>query len=93
MTDETHDCPICCCEKVAHRERYPKQVCRRCQDKAADAYGRRLQFFNESLAGGGKAFYRDNGAEYVHRICYIDGRKCFVGEHRFGGIVVEVVKN
>jgi len=88
--NETHDCPICA-EKVAHRERYPRQVCERCTSKASDAYGRRLMFSNEDLSGGFRVFYRDNGAEYNHQICYIDGRKCFAGEHRFGGIVVEVV--
>lgn len=90
MTIEIHDCPICG-EKVPHWERYPRQVCTNCMNKASDAYGRRLQFFNESAGGGFKAFYRDNGAEYNRNICYIDGRKCFANEHRFGGIVVEVV--
>lgn len=90
--NETHDCPICSAE-VKHWERYPNQVCERCADKASDAYGRRLQFFNESLSGGFKAFYRDNGAEYKSNICYIDGKRCFANEHRFGGIVIEVVKN
>jgi len=90
--NETHDCPICA-QKVAHWERYPKQVCRQCADKASDAYGRRLQFTNASMSGGFRAFYRDNGAEYSRRICYIDGRKCFAAEHRFGGIVVEIVEN
>lgn len=88
--NETHDCPICG-EKVAHFERYPKQVCERCQNKASDAYGRRLQFSNEGFSGSFKAFYRDSGAEYQQQICYIDGRKCFANEHRFSGIVVEVV--
>jgi protein-arginine kinase activator protein McsA len=90
--NETHDCPICS-EKVAHSERYPRQVCERCASKASDAYGRRLTFSNETLSGGFRAFYRDNGAEYHHQICYIDGRKCFIGEHRFGGIVIEIVKD
>ncbi|NJM54468.1 MAG: hypothetical protein HC846_14485 [Blastocatellia bacterium] len=89
--NEIHDCPICG-EEVGHWERYPKQVCDRCAKKASDAYGRRLQFSNIDGTGSFKAFYRDNGAEYQHQICYIDGRKCFANEHRFGGIVVEVVK-
>ncbi len=90
--DETHDCPICSA-RVKHWERYPKQVCERCASKTADAYGRRLRFSNVDMSGGFRAFYLDNGAEYSHQICYIDGRKCFIGEHRFGGIVVEVVKD
>jgi hypothetical protein len=90
--NQTHDCPICLAE-VGHWERYPNQVCERCAGKTSDAYGRRLKFSNESLSGGLQAHYLDNGAEYNRQLCYIDGRKCFVGEHRFGGIVVEVVKD
>lgn len=90
--NETHDCPICG-EKVFNWERYPNQVCERCASKVSDAYGRRLKFFNESLSGGFRAKYLDTEAEYKHKICYIDGRKCFAGEHRFGGIVVEIVKD
>ncbi|MEO6588667.1 MAG: hypothetical protein ABIP06_05010 [Pyrinomonadaceae bacterium] len=89
--NETHECPICAAE-VIHQERYPNQVCRRCQSKTSNAYGRRLKFLNAGLSGGLQAEYLDNGAEYKHQICYIDGRKCFAKEHRFGGIVVEVVK-
>lgn len=89
--NQTHDCPICAAQ-VRHWERYPNQVCERCANKASDAYGRRLKFYNESLSGGFRAVYLDNGAEYKHQICYIDGRKCFANEHRFGGIVVEIVK-
>ncbi len=88
--DETHDCPICSAQ-VKHWERYPRQVCERCTSKTADAYGRRLRFTNAGLSGGLHTFYLDNGAEYSHQICYIDGRKCFAGEHRFGGIVIEAI--
>ncbi len=90
--NETHDCPICAA-RVEHRERYPNQVCEKCANKISDAYGRRLKFSNVGLSGGLQANYLDSGAEYKQQICYIDGRKCCVGEHRFGGIVVEVVKN
>ncbi len=90
--NETHDCPICSSE-VAHWERYPNQVCRRCQSKTSDAYGRRLRFSNTDPSGGLCAVYLDSGEAYLRQICYIDGRKCFVSEHRFGGIVVEVVRD
>jgi hypothetical protein len=89
---ETHDCPICGA-KVVHWERFPRQVCEYCASKAADAYGRRLRFSDANLPGGFRAFYRDNGAEYHHQICYIDGKKCFANEHRFGGIAIETVKD
>lgn len=89
--EKVHDCPICG-EEVVHLERYPEQVCEKCTKKTADAYGRRLKFFNERLSGGLQAVYLENGAEYNRQLCYIDGIKCFVNEHRFGGIVVEVVQ-
>ena len=87
-----HDCPICG-EKVRHWERYPNQVCHRCANKVSDAYGRRVRFSNIDFSGGIQGVYSDNGQEYKHQICYIDGRKCFANEHRFGGIVIEIVNN
>ncbi len=90
--NETHDCPICAAE-VKHLKRYPNQVCERCQSKTSDAYGRRLKFTNISLSGGLQAVYLDSGAPYNRQICYIDSRKCFAVEHRFGGIVVEIVRD
>ena len=89
---ETHDCPVCA-EKVAHVERYPKQVCERCQNRTSDAYGRRLKFTNEDSSGGLRAVYMDSGEKYTRRLCYIDGRKCFALEYGSDGVIVETVKN
>jgi protein-arginine kinase activator protein McsA len=88
---KTHKCPICTTE-VHHWERYPNQVCEHCKDKASDAYGRRLIFSNESMSGGFLAFYRGTNQKHDKHICYIDSVRCYANEHRFGGIVVEVVK-
>lgn len=74
-------------------ERYPKQVCERCQTRTSDAYGRRIKFFNEDFSGGLRAMYLDTKADYSHHICYIDGIKCYAAEHRFGGVVVQVIKD
>jgi hypothetical protein len=89
--NETHSCPICSTE-VNHWERYPNQVCERCKDKASDAYGRRLEFSNEDSTGGFITVYRGTDEKYSSNLCYIDGKRCYANEHRFGGIVVEVVK-
>jgi protein-arginine kinase activator protein McsA len=89
--NETNECPICSAE-INYFERYPNQVCERCKTKASDAYGRRLVFSNENLSGGFIAFYRGTEEKYKSRLCYIDGIRCHASEHRFGGIVVEVVK-
>lgn len=84
-------CPICAKEMTLW-ERYPNRVCEICQNRTSDAYGRRLQFSMDDLSGRFRAFYRDNGAEYHHQICYVDGRKCFAGEHRLGGVIIQVVE-
>jgi hypothetical protein len=76
-----------------HHERYPRQVCEKCAAKTSDAYGRRLKYSGDDLSGGLCAIYLDNGQKYDRQLCYIDGRKCFVNEHRFGGVVVEIVKD
>jgi hypothetical protein len=89
--NETNECPICSAE-IDHFERYPNQVCERCKDKASDAYGRRLEFSNEDSTGGFIAVYRGTDEKYDRNLCYIDGVRCYANEHRFGGIVVEVVK-
>jgi hypothetical protein len=86
-----HNCPICLA-KVNHWERYPNQVCEGCADWACDREGRRLRFSNANLTGGFIAFYADTNEKYYGHICYIDGIKCYADEHRFGGIVVEVVR-
>lgn len=91
MPNETHQCQICN-ENVDHCDRYPNQVCERCKSKASDAYGRRLQFSNESLSDGFTAFYKGTDEKHESRLCYIDGVRCAISEHRFGGIVVEVAK-
>jgi hypothetical protein len=88
---EKHKCPICSVE-FYNLERYPNQVCERCLSKASDAYGRRLVFSNENLSGGFQAFYRGTNERYEKHICYIDSVRCYANEHRFGGIVIEVVK-
>jgi hypothetical protein len=89
--ENTHNCPICAA-LVGHLERYPNQVCEYCASKVSDAYGRRLEFSNEDLSGGFVAVYRGTVEKYESNLCYIDGVRCYANEHRFGGIVVEVVK-
>jgi hypothetical protein len=64
-------------------------------DRAVDAGGRRLTFFNETLSGGFAAAYADSGARVEidedQTTCFIDGVLCLAREARFGGIVVQPV--
>jgi len=55
-----------------------------------------MRFSNETmLAAGFIAEVEDNGV--WRRVdsgrCIVNGRRCIAGEHRFGGIVVQVVDN
>ncbi len=57
-----------------------------------------MRFTNETmLAAGFIAEVEDDGvwrrvedATY-HATCWVDGRRCIAGEHRFGGIVVQAL--
>jgi len=90
---ETQKCPICLAE-LAYLPRYPKYVCQTCFAKAADETGRPLKFSNTTMMGGGfAAEYADTGETRDSHVCYIDGMKCRADEHRFGGIVIEAVKD
>lgn len=82
-------CPFCGCDQPAS-PRYPAYVCAACCEKATDAQGRRLEFFNESVFGGLAARYRDTGEPYQGGgRCFIDGIECQAVEARFGGIVIQ----
>lgn len=85
-----HPCPICS-KPVPHWERYPRAVCEVCYDKACDAYGQKLSFYNISIGGGFKAVFTETQEEYQSHTCYIEGVECLADEARFGGIVIEAL--
>jgi hypothetical protein len=58
-----------------------------------------MRFRNETMLGGGfVAEVDDNGiwrradGASDEASCWVNGRRCVAREHRFGGIVVEVVE-
>ena len=87
----THSCPICS-ESTPHQNRYPLSVCFECYGQAKDIAGRKLTFYNIDLSGGYKAIIEETGEEYESHICYINGVKCYADEAKFGGIVIQIVK-
>ncbi len=90
MEKQQH-CPICQ-QEVDYSSRYPKHLCSACMDLTADAEGRPLTFYNISISGHGcQGEYKDTGERYAGDTCYVKGIPCKAKEHRFGGIVVEVV--
>ncbi len=90
MTD--YRCPICGVE-LEPSARYPAYVCRSCAARATDSTGRALEFGNIGFGGGYDASYIDTGEPYDSHVCYIDGVKCHADEARFGGIVIEVLRD
>jgi hypothetical protein len=84
----SHPCPICA-NPVPHWERYPLAVCPNCDRKACNDRGQKLVFFNLSLSGGFGARVADTEEDYPSHICYIEGKKCWADEARFGGIVIQ----
>jgi hypothetical protein len=86
----TQHCPICI-KAVRASPRYPQYVCGDCVEKATDAHGRRVDFYNNSLLGTGvMGKYTDDATDYLECICYIAGKKCLADEAYFGGIVVQL---
>jgi hypothetical protein len=83
-------CPTCQREMMIDK-RYPEAICPECMQKAADAHGRRLSFFNETISGGLKTFYAGTDEVYKGLDCYVDGIRCRAREARMGGVVVERV--
>jgi hypothetical protein len=86
-------CPICGVP-VPHELRYPARLCEACAGRARDDQGRPLRFWNTTPLGGGFAAEVEVDGVWQHSdstSCWVDGRRCTAGEHRFGGIVVEMV--
>ena len=42
------------------------------------------------MSGGFRATVADTEADYPSHICYIEGKKCWADEARFGGIVIQI---
>jgi hypothetical protein len=84
----SHPSPICS-NPVPHWERYPRAVCQDCYNKACNAQGQKLLFFNQSMSGGFEAMVADTKEAYPSHLCYIEGKECWADEHRFGGIVIQ----
>jgi hypothetical protein len=64
-----------CATEVPSEPRYPNKLCDRCSALARDEQGRHPGVWRP----------RDDGK------CWVNGRACIAGEHRFGGIVVQAL--
>ena len=86
----SYACPICT-TVLEPSSRYPRRVCDGCAARAGAVDGRPLLFSNKDLSGGFAAHYADTGEPYDSHACWIDGVPCHADEHRFGGVVIEVL--
>jgi hypothetical protein len=88
-------CPICAQELPAD-PRYPRKLCGTCSALAVDESGRRLRFGNTTpLAAGFMAEVHVDGVwrPRENGECWVRGWHCVADEHRFGGIVIQTVKD
>ena len=82
----TKKCPICD-NDMYFLERYPNMICNQCFDNTVTKDGLEIKFYNENITGG---FYSlvNNKKGNIHE-CYINNKKCYADEARFGGIVIQ----
>jgi hypothetical protein len=86
-------CPICG-TPLPYEPRYPGKLCAACVGRACDAQGRQIRFRNTTALGGGFLAEVEEQGDWQPQAdpwCWVDGRRCQAGEHRFGGIVVQTV--
>lgn len=73
--------------------RYPRALCPSCIADAVDLGGRQVLLGNVAMSGGFVARHRDDDSECEQVTAtgqvLVRGHRCYAGEHRFGGIVIE----
>jgi len=82
------NCPTCT-KQITLSQRYPDAVCSECYELTVTENGDKIMFGNESIFGGFMSIVNDKEGT-IHE-CYINGKKCYADEARFGGIVIQVV--
>jgi hypothetical protein len=87
-----YPCPICSSETM-FSQRYPLAVCHKCSNKTATINGDSMSYYNTSPFGGFEGINEKTKIKTTDSLCYIDGHKCYAQEARFGGIVVQLIKN
>lgn len=91
---ENSSCPIC--NTVFNRFiRYPKSICSTCANlDIKDSNGNIVTFTNIDISGGFQSLHVGEGNQIEKKEeheCYINGKKCWADEARFGGIVIQVM--
>jgi len=85
-------CPICNCEHF-FSQRYSNAVCKNCCLKAVDEFGNSVKYYNTNICGGFESIHIIDNiiVKKQDHYCWIDEKKCYSDEARFGGIVIEII--
>ena len=92
MAQALKDCPGCG-TAMPVSERYPNTICDRHDNECYDTDGNPVVHANAGAWGGFVSRHIVDGVT-VDRCdpgCYVRDRKCIAAEHRFGGVVVQLV--
>jgi len=82
-----------CGNERGFAQRYPKCICRECYSETTDLKDRKVEFFNtEGLGHGCQGYYvgTEQTEKFDSNLCFINGKKYFAEEARFGGIVIQL---
>lgn len=92
MAQALKDCPLCGTAMPAS-ERYPNAICDRHDTECFDTDGNHVMYANAGAWGGFVSRHIVDGVavDRCDPVCYVRDRKCIAAEHRFGGVVVQLV--
>lgn len=84
-----------CGNTITKSARYPNLICMNHINETIDQDGNPVQYENEDMYGGLVSIHTVGNTIIKKKdyICYVRGRKCIVGEARFGGIVIQCINN
>jgi hypothetical protein len=95
-TQQFTKCKICCTTDMFYSPRYPNQVCENCIVNSVDSEGNIVKFYNVDFYGGFESYHyvigsdgQTNVVQKNEHVCWINGKKCFADEAKFGGIIVQ----
>ncbi|MCP4439278.1 MAG: hypothetical protein GY810_10090 [Aureispira sp.] len=80
-----------CAVEVPYFARYPKSICSTCITLLTDEKGQQVDYGNTHAMGYGvQGVYKNSKENYNSLDCFIGAKKFRAGEHRFGGVVVQL---
>jgi len=87
---EMKQCPTCD-KTIQLIPRYPNAICNECGELAVTSKDEPIDFKNEGPFGGFISII--NGKEGEEHECFVNGKKCWAEEGRFGFIVISVTQD